>query len=948
MLRIEALQDPDIKVRVGVHSAYVVAHVQENDYSSVYEAAGPALHLVNRLQEVAEPGQIVVSEACRRLAEGLLTFELLPPRVLRGFAEPATIHRVVGASGLSRWYARAKRGAAPFVGRTSDMHRLRCAAEDARRIPGTAVLVAGEPGIGKSRTAHELLAELLRTGWRVVEVECSPIQQSQPYSTLRDLLRAVLADATGDQAGDQLPTIEAAKNSLSDPWRMAIEAILERPTEGSGWFDLEPVVRRRAIVEASCAVVATAIGAIPTAVLIEDLHWVDAESSQVIEALVGLSARHPLFLLLTSRLENEPGWTSQSPVVRQKLQALDASSAETLLDALLGDGSGRLRLKAQILQHTGGVPLFMEEVTRGILELDPRPSGERTSPTISSTPLVIPPTVQGVIAARIDRLPRPEKALLQLAAAIGRQAAYGLLRRITGIEERALLQQLHALETAEFLFGDGAGPQRLYHFPHDLIREVAYESNLRAQRLELHKAILAAMSDVPEQDAAESAEELCHHAERAEDWQQVARYAHLAARKSLVRSALADATAYFETAMDAVDRLPRAREREERAIDLRLEARLAFAAYGKLTRWLQLGEEAEARATAIGDARRQAAAAAVRAAALNFSGPLLDAVEVGERAVRAAELLGDAAWQGFSEYGLGQAYFVAGRLTEAAAAFQQAGRRLEATGGASPTGTAGPNLLVLCSMMRAAALAALGDIDAAREHAARADALAAGTGRAYDALAAGYSRSVVRLVSDDIDAAAGAIGAAVDLARRNEIRQFLPTLLCQQGNVLLRQGRPEAARDGLLEAQELARELGHTAIGPMISTYLALALHGLGETDRALTLAEAARATARQQGYRWVEGQSLIAIGSILAAGDSGGHVRSREYLEAAIATGQETGSLPQQAYARAVLGRHLLATGDRIGAAQHFRELLGLLTRLKLTRQLARLQAVLQSQAVS
>ncbi|MDO9060988.1 MAG: ATPase, partial [Bradyrhizobium sp.] len=359
----------------------------------------------------------------------------------------------------------------------------------------------------------------------------------------------------------------------------------------------------------------------PTILLLEDLHWIDGQSETAIEALMSLTAGHPFLVLLTWRTEDTPGWLARLNVRRIWLRSLDISSANALLDDLLGAGPELDALKAQILRHTGQVPLFIEEVARqllnrGVLDADAGRFAARTS----WEALEIPPTVQGVIASRIDRLPKEDKALLQLASVVGPRIPPPLLTAVTGMPAAELQSRLWSLEILDFLVESRwlASPE--YEFAHDLIREVAYDSILRPQREELHRRILAALEASSRGHEEDVVEALCHHAVKAQDWVKADRYGYMAAKKALARSAFRDATEYFQIAMDAVDKQPASTAREQRAIDLRIEARLAFAPLGSMEQWFSLCRDAEARSEKIRDEQRRLASIVAKAVALNFYG----------------------------------------------------------------------------------------------------------------------------------------------------------------------------------------------------------------------------------------------------------------------------------------------------------------------------------------
>ena len=744
--RIKLLEDPGLHVRVGIHSGYVVTHVIEADFSSIYEAGGPAVHLVKRFESAAHAGQILVSESCQNLSAGLVTFKPLPPKRMEGFPAPVPCYELIQISGLTRWRARSTKGLSSFVGRDEQISQLQRAAQQVGASGQIAALV-GTAGIGKSRLAHEFVGTLREANWQVLEADGNPLEQAVPYAFLKKLLQSALQVghlAPADLAGPR----EEPAPAYADLWPAALASVLDQPVSDPRWRDLEPLLRRRVIVDAIRATVDRVVSTRPTVLLLEDLHWIDGQSETVVEALMSLAASRPLLVLLTWRTEHTPGWLAALDVRRIWLRSLDASAANTLLDDLLGSVAGLDALKAHILRHTGQIPLFIEEVAR---QLTSRGVIDADGGNISWDALEVPPTVQGVIASRIDRLPKEDKALLQLASVIGPQVSSHLLGTVTGMPAAQLQSRLWSLEILDFLTAARSPGSPDYVFAHDLIREVAYESILRAQREVLHRRILSTLetnSTGREEDAAEA---LCHHAAKALEWQKASHYGQLAARKAFARSAFRDATEYFQVAMDAVDKLPASTAREQRAIDLRIEARLAFASLGNIEQWFDLCRDAEARSEKIGDERRRLASVAIRAAALNFYGTPYEAITAGEQAVELANQSNDVTWLGFAEYGLAQSYFVAGRYRDAEIWLKKAAARLSRAPENVPPGTTGSSLLVLCHMMRAIVYATIGESDDADQCSGEASDLAERSGRPYDLIAAGYGRGLVQIFHGNFD-----------------------------------------------------------------------------------------------------------------------------------------------------------------------------------------------------
>lgn len=939
--RIKLLKDPELQVRVGIHSGYVVAHVIEADFSSIYEAGGPAVHLVKRFESAANAGQILVSESCQSLATGIVTFNALPPKRMEGFPAPLPCYEVVGISGLTRWRARSTNGLSSFVGRNEQISQLQRAAREVG-ASGKIAAVMGTAGIGKSRLVHEFAAELRQGDWQIIEADCNPLEQAVPYALLKKLLQSAMQTKNSSFV-DQRDSSEGTAPAHAELWPAALSFVLDQPVSDQRWRDLEPLLRRRVIIDAVCDLVERVVSSRPTVLLLEDLHWIDGQSETVVEALMSIAARQPLLVLLTWRTEYTPAWLESLDVLRIWLRSLDAAAANQLLDNLLGTAAGLGVLKDRILRHTGQIPLFIEEVAR---QLASRQMADVSGGAEASwDTLEIPPTVQGVIASRIDRLTNEDKALLQLASVVGPRISPYLLAAVTKMPAAQLQSRLWSLEILDFLEeGTGTGPSVDYVFAHDLIREVAYESILRSQREVLHRRILAALETTSAGREEDVAEALCHHAVKAQDWIKADRYGHLAARKAFARSAFRDATGYFKIAMDAVDKQPDSTAREQRAIDLRIEARLSFVSFGSIEEWFELGRDGEARSLKIGDERRRLASIAIRAAALNFHATPYEAIAVAEEAVALANQMNSATWLSFVEYGLGQSYFLAGRYRDAERHLAKATALLTKAPENVPPGTTGSSLLVLCCMMSAIVRAWLGEFDEAERCSEKASILAETNDRPYDMIAADYGRGVVQLMRGDLEEAESALDHALRVSRESEARLFAPLIMSALGSVYTQQGRAERAIEILLQAKEAADKLGHETSKVAVPAYLGAAYGQLGDVHHGLTLLRACQASARQKGYAGIEALAGSAEAAILAS--QGGHMveDAMASLQRIIALTTKLGALPLLGAAKGLLARLLAASGRTDEAREELVQAIMLFDQSKMTVHLERAKAELSN----
>lgn len=875
---IEALDDALMKVRVGVHSGQVIAGPRRLDLGSNYELDGLPLIMAERLQSVAEPGQALASATTRSLSHGYIRFGPAVPYSLKGFPAAVPLHVVKGIAALSKWGASATRSTARFVGRENEARQLLGLSERARGR-GLCVAIVGEAGVGKSRLAREFIGTLRSRQWQVNAAECSPILGGAPFSLLKAVL-AEIAAALGASALEQL------QGSLPAAQSAALQVMLRSGSEVDHpeWAALPPRGRSRAIVAATLALFEQRAKAGPTVILLEDLQWADDASTAALRGVLSIASQYPLLILATARSDGLPGWFADAAAQTLRLPPLGEASGLAMLDELLGPSPALSGLKQRILEHTGHMPLFIEEVCRRLQETGSLKSEPGPSEATVAVELGVPLTVQGVIASRIDRLAPPAKRMLQVAAAIGPQVPAWLVRSVAALSEAAFRHALAALSGAAMLVA-ASGPAHSATddaaFAHELIRQVAYDAVTGPERIALHGRILAAL-EAAHDDGSSRLAAMAYHARMAQDWAKAADYGTKIARQSFAQAALLDATRNYETSMQAIDHLPMSVAREAKAIDLRIEARLAYANIGKVSRWLDLAKEAEERSAAIGDDTRGVVASAVRAAALNFCGAPDDALEAGTQALARAERCANPGWVAYAEYGLGQACYVAGRYREAVDHLRRGHQGFAVEGPTPPMGGSGTQAGLLCCMMAVLCQVAMGDEAAAAAEQQRAEEAAAREARPLATIATAYSRGALLLHQGRLVEAEDALGEALALARRNEVNLFIPVIANARGLALLLLERRDEAREMLTLACAEADNLGHRSARLRADVCLALA----GALDAkarggALQAAQAVTQVARQQGYDPLELEALL-LCSVLhrQAGDTAHGARCAEQAE--------------------------------------------------------------------
>ena len=566
-------QGLEVQIRVGINSGDVVVRSIGSDLHMDYTAVGQTTHLAARMEQLAPPGATRLTEPTLRLVEGFVQVRSLGLVPVKGLAEPLPIFELVGAAAArTRLQAAGARGLTKFVGRDSEMDQLRQAADQARHGHGQIVAVLGEPGVGKSRLFYEFTRSHRAADWRVLEASSVSYGKATPFLPLADLLRAYFrVDDRDDIRGIRAKVtgvLLTLDRSLEDAVPPALW-LLDVLEAGDPFLALDPVRRRQSAVDAVKRLLLRESAVQPLVLIFEDLHWIDAETQAVLDSLVDSLPTAAVLMAVNYRPEYRHAWGSKTYYRQLRIDPLSAAGADALLRGLLGDDRDVEPLKRLLIERTEGNPLFLEESVRTLVEtgsLAGEPGSYRlTKPTDA---VRVPPTVQAILAARIDRL-RPElKRLLQAASVVGKDVSIGLLEAIAELPADELREALGELQAAEFLYETQLFPDLEYTFKHALTHEVAYGSMLQERRRELHAALLSAMERVYADRLGEQVEVLAHHAVRGGLRDKALRYLADAGQKAFGRSAVREAVAFFEAALQILADEPETAETLSRRLDL--------------------------------------------------------------------------------------------------------------------------------------------------------------------------------------------------------------------------------------------------------------------------------------------------------------------------------------------------------------------------------------------
>jgi class 3 adenylate cyclase/tetratricopeptide (TPR) repeat protein len=906
-----------VQMRVGLNSGEVVVRAIGNDLHMDYSAVGQTTHLAARMEQLAAPGSVLLTAATLRLVEGMVRVQALGPVPVKGLAEPVEVFELVGVTTLRRrLQAAVARGLSPFVGRQPELAALQQALARAGAGQGQVVALPGEPGVGKSRLVYEFLHSHHTQGWLRLESSSVSYGKATAYLPVCDLLKAYchLEDR------DDLRTVRAKitghiltlDEALQDTVPAAL-ALFEALPADSPFLSLDPLQRRRRTLEALKRVLLRESQVQPVLLVFEDLHWIDTETQAVLDMLVESLPTARVLLLVNYRPEYQHGWGSKTYYTQLRLDPLPEASADSLLQALLGDDAALVPLTRLLITRTQGNPFFLEESVRTLVETRVL-SGERGAYHLAQPldALQVPVTVQAMLAARIDRLAPEDKRLLQTAAVIGTEVPWPLLQAIADTSDEALYHSLAQLQTAELLYETSLFPEHAYTFKHALTHEVAYGSLLLERRRALHARIVGALEALAGDRLDDQVERLAQHALRGEVWDKALAYGRQAGDKAQTRSAYREAVVCYEQALVALEHLPDSRAVTEQAIDLRLGLREALTALGETSG--RMGDHlrrAETLAQTLGDHLRLGWVYAGMSANCWSVGEVDHAIVYAQRALALATTLGHVGLQAWAHLSLGRIYFDAGDYARAAESLE---RNVATLQGDLLYERFGTNATVAASSWTWLSLchAELGAFTQGLAMAAEGLRIAEAVNHPFSLINACYGISIVHQRQGDMQRVAPVLERAMSLGQDWHIPFLLPRQAAALGLAYALDGRVAA---GLVLAEQgveqQAAMRGPRLLAPALIC-LSEAYLLAGRLEEAHQRAAQALDQARQYTQRGRQAWALWLLGEIHAHRQPPEAEPAVTSYREALALAEELGMRPLQAHCHRGLGMLYGMTGQR------------------------------------
>jgi class 3 adenylate cyclase/predicted ATPase len=567
-----------LQVRIGAATGMVVVgDLVGSSEGQEHDVVGETPNLAARLQAIAEPNTVVIAAATRSLLGNLFELRDLGPKQLKGIAGLVGAFAVLRASSVaSRFEAMHPGGMTELVGREEELELLLRRWARAKTGEGQVVLLSGEAGIGKSRLSAALMEALTAEPHKRLRYFCSPQHTDSAFYPLIGQFERAAGFAHGDTSQIKLDKLDAllAQTSTSRQDAALLAEMLSLPNDGR-YPALEPVPeqRRQKTLEALGAQLETLARSSPVLMILEDAHWSDPTSLEVFGRTVDQIARLRILLIVTFRPEFEAPWVGQPHVTALALNRLGHRNVAALIDRVVGNKPLPADIRKDIIERTDGIPLFVEEMTKAVLEAGGELEAMQTAAAVPSPALAVPASLHASLMARLDRL-GPAKEVAQIGAALGREFSHELLAAVAHKPEAELASSLDRLVRAGLLFRKGVPPHATYLFKHALVQEAAYGTLLRQPR----RALQARIADTLERQFAEIAEGqpdlLARHCTEAGLIDKAAGLWGKAGQQSLARSALVEAIEQLRRALNQIATLPStpALRREE----IRLQVALLY------------------------------------------------------------------------------------------------------------------------------------------------------------------------------------------------------------------------------------------------------------------------------------------------------------------------------------------------------------------------------------
>lgn len=662
-----------IGVRIGIHSGEVLMKPFYNDFSVDYEALGPTVYLAHRMEVLASPNTAMVSRETYRLAQKHIRVLDAGPTQIKGLDQTVHVFQLQG-----RVHQHGEQPLTleqnPFIARTREMAVLNEALHEACQQHGSCVTISAEPGVGKTRLVQQFIGRIDREYVQVIESHCDSHNHNTAYLPFTNILRYWLnvldTDKQIDIAQKLRDRVARMDNELAEHLS-AFHFLLELPIQNQAWNTLEPAQKRQQIHKAIHALLGFLSQHKPLVLVLEDLHWIDVESQLLLEEMMGFVQQNPLLLIATFRLEYRATWL-QDNARRLELKPFSEAEALEYLHTTLGHDASMEPLCHAIIRRCEGIPLYMEEMIRHLLDsnLIWGEQGHFQS-SLDTLPASLPVTIHSVISTRIDRRSKMAKTLLQAASVAGQRFSATLLDYVTDVPQQYARHALEELVQAGLIVPSSEPMNEEYQFKHALIHQVTYDTIPRDRKRIIHASLVNVIESLYKERLEEHIYRLAEHAYQGQYWHKAVEYYLKACHHAIARSSHHQAVWLLDRGLDALRHLPLNQDTLGQRIDFLAVGMNALIPLGEQDRLVRDLKEAEKLCAAVGDPKRTCPILCQLTNALWMVGRHQEALQTASNAVELANQLGHRPLEIASSYNLGMVYHALGRYQDTIAIEEQ-------------------------------------------------------------------------------------------------------------------------------------------------------------------------------------------------------------------------------------------------------------------------------------
>jgi len=666
--KVKADTGIEFKMRIGLNSGHVIVGSIGDDLRMDYTAVGDTTNLASRMENLANPGSVTVSAHTHRLIKDYFELEFLGQVEIKGKEEKQEAWELIKSGKVTtRIGVSVSKGLTRFVGRQNSMANLNEAFEKAGAGSGQVVGIVGEAGVGKSRLLLEFVNQLPPGRYSALEGQCLHYGSSIPYLPLLDIIKSFFDITEGDREFvvkrnivDKLLALDSKLDSDISP----VLELLSIKAEDDAYTNLDPQTKKDKTFEALRNILIRQSRERPVVLIIEDLHWIDNTTQEFTNYLIDWIPGSRILLLLLYRPEYTHQWGSKSFYTKIGLDQLGPEFSLELIRAILQESDAAEDLKELIVSKAAGNPLFMEEFTQNLVENGTiEKQGEMYIVSKNISGIEVPDTVQGIIAARMDRLEDNLKRTMQAASVIGRDFAFRILQTIT--DQRAELKSaLLNLQGLEFIYEKQLFPELEYIFKHALIQEVAYNSLLQQRRKGIHENIGRAIEDIYSDQLEEFYEVLAYHYSKSENLKKSSEYLKLSGQKAYVNYSMTETFHFLTEAIATLKKMESDDETVKTLIEVHISLGSALLYSSFFDEGLEIMREGEKLSKLIGDEKKLARIYSLTVLFYAFKGESKLAEEYAEKCNEVAEKSQDAEMLVWAARSFSFSYFFQGKFID--------------------------------------------------------------------------------------------------------------------------------------------------------------------------------------------------------------------------------------------------------------------------------------------